>query len=1076
MGKLRGLSDWFSPNCPCRLYTEGECLRACHVGVDRRRPLLPSGCDSRFFVIRSRKPAIMRYCLFLSGVARLGVLVALSLIVDPTRAEDGRAADGMVRNPDFTEGTAGPAGWRLSGGQGKWVDRQILEVTGTGNDSNLWRSEEIALKPGTLYRFGVRARGRGAGSFIAGPSVANRDYSGLSGDWAWYGHVFRVPDNVSKDYLRVGQWQAKGTVQFDAVGLKRAIPVCRPVGKLLLGEGESIQNGRYSFQGSFDREGSNFHRTLQSATAGFNSDRWCFGGKDQVTYRFSLPGCPFQSGEISFNVNYHVRGDCLAEVSRDGKQWQTLTTQKGVGTAQASLPSEFLPAEVVYLRLRSAAENSNYQVNRVALEGQLAGSPPEGVGQTHFIDLDSESSFLGIEGMSFDDNPQSGHVMLRLQIKNRREKAGETGIRTTTESPKRSIEVGLHEVAIEPGRTATLDVKIPVQQPGRYTVRLLGLDAAIGMALVGTLRFSVPEYYRADYGEVLPGSTPKTGVWWCDAMHKVPRGQGLPTASGPAARLSASRHDHEAVQIVVRAEKPLKGLTAIAGPLSGPSGATIPAEHVKILRVHYHFVHHPTDATGVRDLWPDALPPLAKPIDVAAGDNQPLWVLVYVPKDAKAGDYAGTVELKAQGWSTQVPIKLHVWDFTLPDRNHLETAFGLSPELIFRYHQAKTDADRRKLLDLYFQSFAEHRISPYDPTPLDRFRVKFVPEAKAPRAELDFSAFDAAMTRAVEQYHFTGFRLDLPGMGGGTFHSRVEPSIQRFGENTPEYQALFSSCVKQIEEHLRQKGWLGMEYVYWFDEPDPKDYAFVRRGMERIKKYAPGIRRMLTEEPAGELAGAVNVWCPISNNYDHDAAEKRRAQGERFWWYVCTGPKAPYCTLFIDHPATELRVWHWQTWQRKIVGTLVWESNYWTSEAAFPDKPQNPYEDPMGYVSGYSTPKGTKAYWGNGDGRFIYPPEAAAVPGLSGPEPVIAPPVSSIRWEMLREGVEDYEYLYLLRDLLAKKRAGLPAAEAKRIESLLEVPASITKDMTTFTTDSAPIYARRAEIAEAIETLSKARD
>jgi hypothetical protein len=217
----------------------------------------------------------------------------------------------------------------------------------------------------------------------------------------------------------------------------------------------------------------------------------------------------------------------------------------------------------------------------------------------------------------------------------------------------------------------------------------------------------------------------------------------------------------------------------------------------------------------------------------------------------------------------------------------------------------------------------------------------------------------------------------------------------------------------------------------------------------------------------------VDIWCPVSFNYNHEAAEKRRAQGERVWWYVCCGPKAPYCTLFIDHPATELRVWLWQTWQRKIVGTLVWSTNWWTSPTAFPDKPQNPYEDPMGYVSGYGVPQGTKQYWGNGDGRFIYPPEAAAAPGLSGPGPVIAPPVSSIRWEMLREGIEDYEYLYLLRELLATKRTSLPAEQVSRYETLLEVPESITKDMTTFAKDPAPIYGRRAAAAEAIERLMK---
>ena len=152
-----------------------------------------------------------------------------------------------------------------------------------------------------------------------------------------------------------------------------------------------------------------------------------------------------------------------------------------------------------------------------------------------------------------------------------------------------------------------------------------------------------------------------------------------------------------------------------------------------------------------------------------------------------------------------------------------------------------------------------------------------------------------------------------------------------------------------------------------------------------------------------------------------------------------------------------------------IVGTLVWQSNYWTSSAAYPDEPQNPYEDPMGYVSGYSTPKGTKAFWGNGDGRFIYPPLAAASPSST---PVLEPPVTSIRWEMLREGVEDYEYLHLLRELLEAKSDSLPAAKRIELQELLEVPESITKDMTTFTTHSRPIYKQRQAIAEEIEKLA----
>jgi hypothetical protein len=335
----------------------------------------------------------------------------------------------------------------------------------------------------------------------------------------------------------------------------------------------------------------------------------------------------------------------------------------------------------------------------------------------------------------------------------------------------------------------------------------------------------------------------------------------------------------------------------------------------------------------------------------------------------------------------------------------------------------------------------------------------------------DWTAWDDAITKAVEHYGFNTFRLPIQGLGGGTFHARREPSLLGYPENTPEYKAAFSAYVQGVESHLREKGWLDEAFVYWFDEPDPKDYAFVMNGFRKLKEYAPGLRRMLTEQVEDELIGGPNLWCPVSSAYQDDISPERMAAGDRFWWYVCTGPKAPYCTLFIDHPGTEMRVWLWQTWKRGIDGILVWQTNYWTSGAAYPDSLQNPYEDPMGWVSGYSTPKGTKRAWGNGDGRFIYPPEAAADGNPAAP--VLAGPVDSIRWEMLRDGIEDYEYFAILKRLLAEKGARLPATRRQAYEALLTVPTTVTVTRTDFTTDPAPLEAHRLKLAAAIEDLSK---
>jgi len=585
-------------------------------------------------------------------------------------------------------------------------------------------------------------------------------------------------------------------------------------------------------------------------------------------------------------------------------------------------------------------------------------------------------------------------------------------------------------------------------------------------------------YFNAPYGELLAGSTERVGLWWALSGWKISPDKPLPETKGRTIVIRAAHNEAEAAQLVVRPTVPLRGFTVRAGALTGPGGAVIPAKNVEVLKVRYVNVTRPTDKSSEPGLWPDPLPPLRDPIKLEAGKNQPFWIRVKVPRQVPAGIYTGSVHLAAQNYSADVKLRFEVYDFVLPDRMTCTTAFGFSTSNVFRYQKLSDSKHRRQVLDKYWASFSAHHISPYNPAPLDGLTVTWPKVTKTIKPEqlkpvFDWTAWDKAMERGIDYYHFNSFRLSIPGLGGGTFHSRREPELLGFSEDTPHYKAAFNTYCREIQEHLREKGWLDEAFVYWFDEPAPKDYEFVMNGFAKLKDAAPDISRMLTEQVEPKLLGGPNIWCPVSYNYKHEPAEQRRRYGEKFWWYVCTGPKAPYCTLFIDHPGTELRVWLWQSWKRKIDGILVWQTNYWTSSAAYPNRehPQNPYEDPMGWRSSYSTPKGAKKPWGNGDGRFIYPPEAAADAHPS--EPVLDGPVESIRWEMLRDGIEDYEYLAILSRLLEAKKDKLTPQQRKKYSALLEVPESITKDMKTFTKDPAPIEARRDRIARVIAKLNR---
>ena len=114
-------------------------------------------------------------------------------------------------------------------------------------------------------------------------------------------------------------------------------------------------------------------------------------------------------------------------------------------------------------------------------------------------------------------------------------------------------------------------------------------------------------------------------------------------------------------------------------------------------------------------------------------------------------------------------------------------------------------------------------------------------------------------------------------------------------------------------------------------------------------------------------------------------------------------------------------------------------------------------------------PKGRP--WGNGDGRFFYPPLAAVDDTNEGP--VFDPPVGSVRGEMLRDGIEDYEYFALLKRLLAANGAKLNVEERKAMSDLLKVPTDVYRSLTDYNRDPAAMETHRLRLARAIEALCR---
>lgn len=544
------------------------------------------------------------------------------------------------------------------------------------------------------------------------------------------------------------------------------------------------------------------------------------------------------------------------------------------------------------------------------------------------------------------------------------------------------------------------------------------------------------------------GGAPEGIVCWAQSSgRKVLRGRPPPTAGGNALKIAAARNEAESAQLVIRPDHTLEGvrLTSVM-----PEGID-----VEIKRVGYVLVELPMDSMGARGFWPD---PIFDQDDegctIAAGENQPFWVTAKPRKGMKAGTYRGEIEVSAEQGATRfsMPIEVRVFGFDFPDRMTCETAFGLTYNTVFEYHHATNKTDKAAIVEKYLEMYSRHHISPYTPyngISAAPYAVKWT-KTTDPADSMPYftwGAWDAAISNALYNLNFNTFRLQLTGLGGTEPLSRQPRKVRTINgvaETNALYETYMERYLKAVEDHIEEMGWLDNAFVYSFDEPNAEDYDYMREDLERIKRYAPQLRRMVTMEPKESLYGSVSLWCPITEKYNGEKARARQKAGDDVWWYITFSSKKPKVNEHIEHAGVDMRVWLWQAWIEGVQGVLIWDTVCWNRKSVYPDSLQNPYED--------STVWSTSTPWNSGEGKYVYPPEEC----FRTTDAVIAGPVDSIRFEMLREGLEDYEYFAMLKKAVPNS-------------TLLSVPPDIASSLDDYSTDPAGMESHRVRLAEAIE-------
>ena len=191
-----------------------------------------------------------------------------------------------------------------------------------------------------------------------------------------------------------------------------------------LGEGEHVAGGVYSFNAPLAT--SNAARSLASATAGFNSNRWVLNGAAAVIYQHQVSDYAQRSAQLQLNVNYYLTGKLLVEASRDGNAWLPVAAATQTGTVTAPLPPALFPAPEIWVRLRAASSATpghdsspgSFQIDSYSYTALLDGTPPDATGRTVFLEEKLTSPTLPITVATLGDLRPGGHNEALLTVTN----------------------------------------------------------------------------------------------------------------------------------------------------------------------------------------------------------------------------------------------------------------------------------------------------------------------------------------------------------------------------------------------------------------------------------------------------------------------------------------------------------------------------------------------------------------------------------------------------------------------------------------------------------------------------------
>jgi len=496
--------------------------------------------------------------------------------------------------------------------------------------------------------------------------------------------------------------------------------------------------------------------------------------------------------------------------------------------------------------------------------------------------------------------------------------------------------------------------------------------------------------------------------------------------------LHMARNEYEGFQVVVYPLlEPLQEVCFDTSELvDAKSGAKIPKEDIT-----YHceemFQLFPNPKVkdwyfhGKNFVLPDPLV-WDKPMDCPLQMSTPFWFVVHAKPETPGGTYAGTVTVKAKNAPPrELKLTVRVWNYKIPEQWNFETMGQTCWGEIWKYYGKTTPEMKRKYVDFLL----DHRFTPTE---------QYIDTLSPSLEDIPYCIKRGAQTIYLSG-NFTG---------------------------NPEK-------LKERYDKVKELGFIDRALVYIGDETNKWDE--MRRRSDSIRKTCPELMVMIGGSyPRPELDGIIDIFDPqidykpgrghtyaISAEETPAMIQRCREKGEKFFWYVAAGPMLPCPNVQMEDPLIASRVLFWLTWKFGATGFEyycynIWKHNQPKGGKKWPETPHSPaaFDRSMVY---------------NGDGNLFYP----------GPDG----PFSSVRFENIRDGIEDWESHYVLRDCIealeakAKNDAAL-AAKTKDVldkaKLVLKVPDEVVKmDFISWTWEPATLLQAHKDLGDTIEELTK---